>query len=117
MITDDELSDAMRNLESDSPAEAEVAATVRARISRDHKFRSTALTSLAAVAAVAAIVTTTSFLRSPTPPGQVQPVSTPQSQASSAPATTPPASSAPTTTAPTTTNNPAVTGQILAAHS
>ena len=30
MITDDELSDGMRNLASDSPAEAEVAATVRA---------------------------------------------------------------------------------------
>lgn len=86
MITDDELRAAMRNLETDSPAEADVAATVRARINRDHKIRSTALASLAAVAAVAAIVTTASFLRSPAQPSQIQPASPPQSQTNSAPA-------------------------------
>src|SRR5664279_2778227 len=100
MNIDNELSDAMHNLASDSPAEAEVAATVRARINRRHTFRRTALATVAAVAAVAAIVTTASLLRSPAQPDQIQAASTPEILSSSAPVTTP----------PTTTGNPAVTG-------
>jgi len=124
MITDDELSDGMRNLASDSPAEAEVAATVRARINGNHKVQRTVLASVAAVAAVAVIVTTASLLRSPAQHDQIQPVSPPQVGASSAPvsasapaiptssapATTPPASNAPATTPLTSTADPAVTG-------
>jgi hypothetical protein len=115
MIIEDELSDAMRKLASDAPTEAEVAATVRARISgRHHIYRRTMLTSLAAVAAVAVIVTGSSLLRAPAQPDQTQAVSTPQIQASGAPAsagTSPTAaSSAETTTPPTTTANAAVTG-------
>lgn len=102
MMPDEELRDAMLNLESDSPSDAEVAATVRARLNGNHRFRNTALASVAAAAAVAAIVITTSILRSPTQPNQIQPVSPPPSQASSAPVsvsapqTSPPISSSPT---------------------
>jgi len=125
MITDDELGAALRQLESDSPAEADVAATVRARINGNHKVRRTVLASLAAVAAVAVIVTTASLLRPPGRPEQVQPVSTPPQigvssapvsvsasaiSSNSAPTTTPPASSDPTNTPPTSTADPAVTG-------
>ena len=136
MNIDNEISEAMRKLAIDSPAEAEIAATVRNRINRRHTLRRAVLTSAAGVATVAVIVTTASLLPSRSQPDQINVVSPPSTLASSTtmndsptPATVGsieeslspttvdsvseqliPASSAPMTTPPTIPAVPEVTG-------